>query len=189
MSTTFSDFAMFLKRIHDFIAVTAGMNDKALHFIVLGVAGMLILAITYPMFKFFDIKDNTLGMTTVYTGVVLIVFILATGIVQGVTPLSIVILLAIGVLVFIISYRIFKYLDIRDKALRITNFFTVTMVIIFAVAIELCQGLTKTGSMEIADALFGIAGYISMYLVLSLIVALVKAIFPRRKKSEAKKSH
>ena len=188
-NTFFYEFARILKRIHDFIAVTVNMNDKALHFIVLGVAGMLILAITFPMFKFFDIKDNALGMTIVYTGVVLTIFLLAAGLVQSITPTSVVVLLIVGVIIFIVAYRIFKYLDVRDQALRITNFFTITMVVIFAVAIELCQGLTKTGSMEIADAFFGIAGYICMYLVLYLVVALIKAISRKRKRSEAKKSH
>ena len=46
-----------------------------------------------------------------------------------------------------------------------------------------------TGSMEIADAVFGIAGYICMYLVLYLVVALMKAISRKRKHPEAKKSH
>ncbi len=181
MNNTLYDFAALLKRIHDFIAVTVNMNDKALHFIVLGLAGMTILAITYPMFKFFDIKDNAFGMTSVYTGVVLLVFILAAGLIQGITPTLIIVLFLVGILVFIVSYRIFKYLDARNQALRITNVFTVTMVIIFAIVIELCQGLTKTGSMEIADALFGIIGYISMYLVLYFIVALLKSVFHRRK--------
>ena len=181
MNNAFSDFAMFLKRIHDLIAVTVNMNDKALHFIVLGIAGMIILAITFPMFKFFDIKDNALGMTLVYTGVVVAVFIIATGLVQGITPTALVILTLIGIIIFLVSYRIFEYLDIKDKALRITNFFTLTMVIIFAVAIELCQGLTETGSMEIADALFGIAGYLSMYIVLLIIIYIIRFIIRRQK--------
>ena len=181
MNNAFSDFALFLKRIHDFIAVTVNMNDKALHFIVLGVSGMIILAITYPMFKFLDIKDNALGMIVVYTSVVLSVFIIATGLVQGITPTSVVILSLIGTDVFLVSHRIFKYLDIKNKALRITNFFTLTMVVIFAVAIELCQGLTETGSMEIADALFGIAGYLSMYFALIVLISLIRTIFRKRK--------
>jgi hypothetical protein len=181
MDSTFSDLAIFLKRIHDLIAVTVNMNDKALHFIVLGIAGMLILAISFPMFKFFDIRNNALGMTLVYSGVVLSVFIIATGLVQGITPTAMVVLSLIGIIVFLVSHRIFLYLDVRDKALRITNFFTLTLVVIFAVAIEVCQGLTETGSMEIADVLFGIAGYVSMYLALLVIITLIKAIFKKRK--------
>ncbi len=188
-NTVFYEFTKILKQIHDIIVGAVNMNDKALHFIVLGVAGMIILAFTFPMFKFFDIRNNAIGMTIAYTGVVLIVFLLAAGITQGITSTSVVVLLVIGASIFIVAYRIFKYLDVRDQALRITNFFTLTMVIIFAVAIELCQGLTKTGSMEIADAVFGIAGYISMYLVLCLVVALIKAIIRKRKNSEEKKGH
>ena len=181
--------AFILKRIHDFIAANVGMNDKALHFVVIGIAGIILFLITFSLFKFFDKKNNAFAMTSVYTIVVVIIFVVVTGLIQGITPTSLVIIFLIGVDIFTISYHIFKYMDIRDKTSGITNFFTTTMVVIFAVAIEICQGLTKTGSMEIADVLFGIAGYLCMYETLHVIVVVTKAIFWRNQKSETKKDH
>ena len=184
-----NEFAVILKRIHDFIATNVGMNDKALHFLVIGVAGLILFFVSYPLFKFFDVKDNALAMTSVYTAVVILIFIVAAGLVQGINLTSIGIIAIIGVLVFVCSFQVFKYLDIKDKALSITNFFTITIVAIMAIAIELCQGITRTGGMEIADALYGIFGYLCMYSILCIMITLLKAISRQWKSINAKKGH
>ena len=182
------DIALFLKKIHDFIAsITHHLNDKALHFLVLGFTGLIILGVTYPMFKLFDKRDNSFAMASVYTGTILVILAIAMAAVQYVTVEEILLLLLFGVIIFLVSYQIFKYLDRRNQALRITNFFTTTMIVIFAIGIEICQGMTKTGKMELADSLFGIAGYVIMYLVIYVIARIAKLLIRKRKNSKSKK--
>ena len=187
MDNILYDIAFFLKKIHDFIVtISRHMDDKALHFLVLGFTGLIILGVTYPMFKLFDKRNNSYAMASVYTGTILVILTISMAAVQEMTVEGILLLLVFAMIIFVISYRIFKHLDYKDQALRITNFFTTTMIIIFAIGIELCQGLTKTGSMEVADILFGIAGYTIMYLILYLIIRLVKLLVRKRINSKSK---
>ncbi len=189
MSNLLFSVARFLKKIRDFIAIISHhMNDKALHFLVLGFTGLIILGITYPIIKRLDKRSNSFAMASVYTGTILIIFNVSMAAVQEVNSQEILLLLLFALIIFFISYRMFKHLDCKNKTLRIANFFTTTMVIIFAIWIEFCQGLTKTGKVELADSLFGIAGYITMYLILHIIMGIARLV-RKRIQSKTKKNH
>lgn len=178
------ELARVLKKIHDFIARNSNhMDDKMLHFLVLGFTGIIIFAITYPMFKRLDKANNPIAMTILYTLATTVVLTISTAFILDVTPAIALLPLIFGLAIFPLSYQIFKVLDKYEQAFRMTNLFTATMIILFAIAIEVCQGRTETGSVEVADALFGIAGYFVMYVIMRIIIAIFKLIF-RKKKSK-----
>ena len=179
------EFAKLLKKLHDFIERKSNhMDDKVLHFLVLGFTGLLIFALTYPMFKRLDKKNDSIAMAAVYTIATTAILTISMAFVLDVSEELIGVPFIIGFTIFIFSYQIFKVLDRNEQAFRMTNYFTTTIIICFAIAIEVCQGRTKTGNMEVADALFGIAGYIVMYAIMHIIITLFKLIF-RHKNSEA----
>lgn len=87
------------------------LNDKQLHFLVIGILGMLILMVIYPLFKALS-KNHVLIIAWIYV-------------------------------------------------------FTVIIVITFA--IEIGQKITRTGNMEFEDILFGIFGFLAMFIVFAII--------------------
>ena len=180
------EFAKLLKKLHDFIERKSNhMDDKVLHFLVLGFTGLLIFALTYPMFKRLDKKNDSIAMAAVYTIATTAILTISMAFVLDVSEELIGVPFIIGFTIFIFSYQIFKVLDRNEQAFRMTNYFTTTIIICFAIAIEVCQGRTKTGNMEVADALFGIAGYIVMYAIMYIIITIFKLIF-RHNDSEQK---
>ena len=183
-----NDFAKLLKKLHDFIARKSNhMNDKVLHFLVLGFTWLIIFALTYPMFKHFDKKNNPKAMAAIYTFATTMVLTVAMAFILDVSNL-IFIPFIFGFIIFLFSYQIFKDLDKKDETSKITHYFVTTVIVCFAFSIEICQGFTETGNLEVADAIFGIAGYIMMFYILYIIVTLIKLIF-YRKDSESKKDH
>lgn len=94
-------------------------TDKELHFLVIGVLGMGLIFIIYPLFKWLAHKQHVMVIAWIYV-------------------------------------------------------FTVIMVITFA--IEIGQKVTKTGTMEFADIVFGIAGFIVMFLMFSVLRGIYKGI-------------
>ena len=183
-----NDFAKLLKKLHDFIARKSHMDDKVLHFLVLGFTGLVIFALTYPMFKYFDKKDNPKAMTAIYTFATTMVLTVAMAFILDISNL-IFIPFIFGFIIFLFSYQIFKDLDKNDETAKMTHYFVTTLITCFALSIEICQGFTETGNMEVADALFGIAGYIVMYYIFYIIIAIFSFIFSHRKDSESKKDH
>ena len=95
------------------------LNDKQLHFVVIGLLGMLLIFAVYPLFKFLAKKDRIMAVAFIY--------------------------------VF-------------------------TLIIVITFAIEIGQRATGTGSMEFADIVFGVAGFIALFAVFAVIRALVRAI-------------
>lgn len=83
-------------------------------------------------------------------------------------------LLGIG-LIFLV-YPIFKYLAKRDHILTITGIYVFTLIVVITFAIEIGQKITNTGNMEFADVLFGITGFVSMYLCVAVIFGFFKFI-------------
>ena len=106
-----------IARIHSKIislndAYEYDFTDKELHFIVIGVLGMLMLFVVYPVFKWLSKKNLLMIVAWVY--------------------------------VF-------------------------TLIIVFTFAIEIGQGVTGTGNMEFGDIVFGIAGFIVMFIIFAFL--------------------
>jgi len=113
-----------LARIHDWISslndsVEHSFSDKELHFLVIGLMGLLLIFIIYPLFRRLARKNHVMVISWIYV-------------------------------------------------------FTLILVITFA--IEIGQRLTGTGSMEFADIVFGIGGFVFLFAVFALLRAIVSTI-------------
>lgn len=98
------------------------LSDKQLHFLVIGLIGMMMLFVVFPLFKALS-KNHVLVIAWIYV-------------------------------------------------------FTVMVVLTFA--IEIGQGITHTGTMDFDDIVFGLVGFMVMFLIFaavrSIILAAVKLI-------------
>ena len=91
-------------------------------------------------------------------------------------------LLGMG-MVFVI-YPVFKWLAKRNHEMVITWIYVFTLIVVITFAIEIGQSATNTGTMEFADIMFGLVGFIAMFAVFSLVRLLFQRIvdcFRRRK--------
>lgn len=111
-------------RIHNKImslnnAFEMNFTDKELHFLVIGLLGMAMLFVIYPLFKYLARKNHEMVIAWIYV-------------------------------------------------------FTVIIVITFA--IEIGQKITGTGNMEFVDIMFGLVGFIAMFLAFLLTRAIYHLI-------------
>ncbi len=106
-----------LAKVHDLLMrINDGrelpLSDKQLHFLVIGVIGMLIIFVVYPVFKKLAESDHTMVIAWIYVS---------------------------------------------------------TLMVVLTFAIEIGQGYTDTGAVEMADVVYGLAGFFFMFAVFSVI--------------------
>ena len=94
------------------------LSDKELHFIVIGVLGMALLLVIFPLFKALS-RHHVLVIAWIYV-------------------------------------------------------FTVMVVVTFA--IEIGQGITNTGNMEMEDIVSGLAGFMFLFIIFAVLRAIVLGI-------------
>lgn len=83
---------------------------------------------------------------------------------------------ALGMAMIFVIYPIFKWLAKENHVMVIAWFYVFTVIIVITFAIEIGQKATGTGAMEFADIVFGIGGYIVMFMIFALIRAIYKGI-------------
>lgn len=87
--------------------------------------------------------------------------------------------LVIGILgmalVFAI-HPIFLWLARHKHIMAITWIYVFTLILVITFAIEIGQKVTNTGTMEFADIVFGIGGFVLMFLVFDIIRIIVKFV-------------
>ena len=88
-------------------------------------------------------------------------------------------------LVFAI-HPIFLWLAKRKHVMAITWIYVFTLILVITFAIEIGQKVTNTGSMEFADIVFGIGGFILMFIVFDAIRIIIKLILKLIKKDDKK---
>ena len=71
----------------------------------------------------------------------------------------------LGMAMLFVVYPLFKYLAKRNKELVIAWIYVFTVIIVITFAIEIGQKITHTGAMEFADIMFGIVGFLAMFVV------------------------
>ena len=106
-----------IAKIHDWLGRMNNsgeipLNDKQLHFVVIGLIGLFLIFIVYPIFKKLAEKNHTMVIAWIYV-------------------------------------------------------FTLMVVLTFA--IEIGQGYTHTGAVEMADVVYGLAGFLFMFAIFSVI--------------------
>lgn len=123
MKSILGILVVFLAKIHNYIltlndAHEQTFTDKQLHFLVIGILGMLMVAAIYPLFK--ALSENH---------VLLIVFI-----------------------------------------------YVITVIIGLTFAIEIGQGMSGGGTMEFEDIVFGVVGFILMFVIFVVIRTIGMAV-------------
>jgi len=82
----------------------------------------------------------------------------------------------IGMIIFLITNLIFKYL--AKYSIEVISFiYTLTVMIVFVFAIEIEQKITGRGNMEFKDITAGLWGFIEIfgvYLAIRLVIYLIK---------------
>ena len=82
MERMLEGMVIFIARIHNYIlslndAYEKNFTDKQLHFLVIGIIGMLILAVIYPLFKILS-ENHILAIAFIYVFTVIVVITFAT---------------------------------------------------------------------------------------------------------------
>jgi len=75
----------------------------------------------------------------------------------------------IGMGCIFIVYPIFKWLAKHGAIMVISWIYVFTLIIVLTFAIEIGQKVTGTGAMEFADIVFGVFGFLFMFLLFALI--------------------
>ena len=88
-------------------------------------------------------------------------------------------------LVFAI-HPVFLWLAKRKHVMAITWIYVFTLILVITFAIEIGQKVTNTGSMEFADIVFGIGGFILMFIVFDAIRIIIKLILKLIKNDDNK---
>ncbi len=95
----------------------------------------------------------------------------------------------LGMAIFLVVNPIFKFLAKRQKIGIASWFYTVTVIVVITFAIEIGQKITKTGTMDFADIVFGIAGFLALhlaYLIITSIYRLLKKALSKSGKHDKK---
>lgn len=93
----------------------------------------------------------------------------------------------IGMLVLLITYPIFRLLAKRKMYLTISGIYSFTVIIVLTFAIEIGQRLSHTGTMEFADIMYGVMGFLAIFGAAAIakgVYLLLKYIIKQIKKSQ-----
>ena len=95
---------------------------------------------------------------------------------------------AIGLAMIFIVYPVFKLLAKYNHTMVIAWIYVFTLLIVLSFAIEIGQGWSGTGAMEMADIVYGLAGFLAMFAVFSVIRGIYHLIIRLIKGSLQKKA-
>ena len=76
---------------------------------------------------------------------------------------------ALGMAMIFVVHPLFKWLVKNNHVMVISWIYVFTLILVITFAIEIGQRITHTGNMEFADIMFGVFGFISMFLVFSVV--------------------
>lgn len=79
---------------------------------------------------------------------------------------------ALGMAMIFVVHPVFKWLVKHDHIMVVSWIYVFTLIIVITFAIEIGQRVTHTGTMEFADIMFGVLGFICMFLVFSVFRGL-----------------
>ena len=74
----------------------------------------------------------------------------------------------LGIGMLFVVYPIFKALS-KNHVMVIAWIYVFTVIIVITFAIEIGQKVTNTGAMEFADIVFGVVGFLFMFIVFSVV--------------------
>ena len=75
----------------------------------------------------------------------------------------------LGMGMILVIHPLFKYLATQGKEMVIAFIYVFTVIIVLTFAIEIGQKVSHTGQMEFADIMYGLVGFLAMFLVFCLV--------------------
>ena len=78
----------------------------------------------------------------------------------------------LGMAMIFVIYPLFRYLAKRNHEMVIAWIYVFTVIIVITFAIEIGQKVTGTGNMEFADIMYGLVGFVVMFLIFSALRGL-----------------
>ena len=75
----------------------------------------------------------------------------------------------LGMVMIFVCYPVFKWLANNNHVMVIAWIYVFTLIIVITFAIEIGQKVTNTGAMEFADIMFGVVGFLMMYVIFVII--------------------
>lgn len=99
---------------------------------------------------------------------------------------------ALGMAMIFVVYPVFKWLAKRGHIMTISWIYVFTLVIVITFAIEIGQKVSNNGNMEFADIMFGVVGFLTMYVIFAIfrwVYHVVKryVLHRRKEKTESEK--
>ena len=82
----------------------------------------------------------------------------------------------IGMAVVFIIHPLFKYLARTGHVMVITWLYVFTLILVLTFSIEIGQRITHTGNMEFADIVFGVGGFLLMFLLFIMVRGVILGI-------------
>lgn len=94
---------------------------------------------------------------------------------------------ALGLGLIFVVYPVFKWLARRNHVMTIAWIYVFTLIVVITFAIEIGQKITHTGQMEFADIMFGVVGFLAMFLVFAVLRGIwhgIRSLLERHKDEE-----
>jgi len=82
----------------------------------------------------------------------------------------------LGMAMIFVIYPLFKYLAKHGHEMVIAWIYVFTLIVVITFAIEIGQKVTGTGHMSFGDIVYGLVGFLVMFLVFSIIRGLFHLI-------------
>lgn len=92
---------------------------------------------------------------------------------------------ALGMGMVFVVHPLFKWLVRNNHIMVISWIYVFTLIIVITFAIEIGQRVTHTGVMDFADIMFGVLGFICMFLVFSVIRGIYHLVLRLTGREEA----
>lgn len=82
----------------------------------------------------------------------------------------------IGILLVLVIYPLFKWLS-QNHVLTIVFIYVFTLILVLTFAIEIGQKYSGSGTMDLNDVIFGVAGFLLMFVIFAVIREILLAIW------------
>lgn len=82
----------------------------------------------------------------------------------------------LGMAMIFVVYPVFKWLASKKHIMVIAWIYVFTLILVITFAIEIGQKISNTGSMELADIVLGVMGFIVMFAVFAVVRGIYHAV-------------
>ena len=96
---------------------------------------------------------------------------------------------ALGMGMIFVVYPFFKWLARKGHIMVISWIYVFTLILVITFAIEIGQKVTDTGRMEFADIMFGVVGFLCMFLVFAVLRGIYHIICRVLKRSRKRRKN